>query len=141
MDFLTNVTGPPLAAVKPIRYGSYHILLTAKGFVVGDPRAFDRSSLLQDAGSLRTGSGFINGCLHLQSRRFPMYFPGSVPRLLLVSPHLAITTLDAVPPGMKEQIQQALPHLPELPRPDPAILRNVMPCFEIFQDANRRVPA
>ena len=141
MTFLTNVTGPPVATAKPLRTGSYNLLLTEKGFVVGDPRAFEMPELSREVTSLRTGSGFVNGRLHLHSRRFPMYYPGSVPKLLLISPHLTVMPLDAVPPVIREQLKKEVKVLPELDIPHPDVLRNVMPGFEIFQDNECLTPA
>lgn len=137
MNFLTNVTGPPLATGKPIRFGSYSLIVTAKGFVVGDPLAFNEPGLAGEIAALTTGSGYINGHLHLHSRQFPMYYPETKPRLLLISPHLVVMPLNQVPAAMREALKHELRGFPDLESPDPEILRNVMPCFEIFQDSGR----
>lgn len=137
MNFLTKFTGPPLATGKPIRFGAYNVLVTRNGFVVGDPMAFNDPGLTREIASLPTCSGFINGRLHLHSRQFPMYYPESKPRLLLVSPHLVVMPLDDVPAAMRAPLKHELRGFPDLQSPDAEILRNVMPCFEIFQDTAR----
>ena len=134
MIFLSNVTGPPLATPKPVRCGSYSALMTTKGFVVADPMAFGLPELLEETAVLPTGSGFINGHLHLHSRKFPMYYPGSSPKLLLASRHLTVMPFHAVPDTMRDQFKKGLQDLPDMESPDPEMLRNVLPCFEIYQD-------
>ena len=137
MNFLTTITGPPLTTGKPIRFGSYSLVVTNKGFVIGDPMAFEAPGFAQEIAGLPTGSGFINGRLHLHSRQFPMYFPDSKPRLLLVSPHLVIMPLHLVPRAMLEPLKHELRGFPDLESPDPEMLRNVLPSFEIFRESGR----
>lgn len=108
--------------------------MTTKGFVVADPMAFGLPELLEETAVLPTGSGFINGHLHLHSRKFPMYYPGSSPKLLLASRHLTVMPFHAVPDTMRDQFKKGLQDLPDMESPDPEMLRNVLPCFEIYQD-------
>ena len=138
MTFLTNFTGSPLPTAKPIRHGSYHVLLTSNGFVVGDPLAFQDPKLLDEIASLRTRSGFINGHLHLHSTRFPLYYPGSSPRLLLSSRHLTVMPLGSVSSPMMEAISGCLPSPQDLGNPNPDLLRNVLISFEIYEDGGSR---
>ena len=134
MKFLTNVIGHPLQTDKPLRSGSYAFAVTTKGFVVGDPEAFGIPELVQESASLRTGSGYLNGHLHLHSKQFPMYYPGTSPRLLLMSQKLAVMPLRLVPQPLQGQLEKPLLSIPDFVHPDPDILVNVLPCFEIFQD-------
>jgi len=134
MKFLTNVIGHPIQTDRPLRSGSYSLAVTTKGFVVGDPEAFGISKLIQESASLRTGSGYLNGHLHLQSKHFPMYYPGCSPRLLLVSQKLTVMPLRLVPQPLQSQLEKPLLSVPDFVHADPEILVNVLPCFEIFQD-------
>ncbi len=141
MKFISNVTGLPLPTPKAMRWGAYSILLTARGFVVGDPEAFGLPGLLEEAALLPGGSGFTNGRLHLRSRNFPMYYPDSSPRLLLVSQQLTVMPFQAIPEGMREGFLKLVPCPAGFGNPDPELLRNVLPCFEIYQDARKLVSA
>ena len=135
MKFLTNVIGPPIPTDKPIRSGSYSILVSAKGFVVGDPEAFGIPGLAEESGSLPTGSGYINGHLHLHSPHFPMYYPGSSPRLILISRRLTVIPLSLLPVEMQSRLKKQIMCFQEFAAAKPEILLNVLPCFEIFQDS------
>lgn len=136
MEFLTNYTGLPIPTSKPLRNGSYHVVVTKGGFVIGDPQAFAMPSLAREAAALPTGSGFTCGHLHLYSTRFPMYFPGASPRLLLVSRCLAVMPLRSVPQPLFDAISQQIDCPPDFGVPDAELLRNVLPSFEIFHDAS-----
>lgn len=137
MNFISPVAGTPLPSLKPVRSGAYSVLITTKGFVIGDPAAFDIPELASEISRLASGSGFVNGRLHLCSRKFPMYYPGSEPRLLLVSHHLTIIPLQSVPAALREKFHSHVQLLPECENPEPEVLLNVLPAFEIYEEGKR----
>ena len=66
-----------------------------------------------------------------------MYFPGASPRVLLVSRRLTIMPLRSAPQALLDMITQQIECPPDFGNPDPELLRNVLPVFEIYQDAGR----
>ncbi len=137
MQFISFVTGPPVPTTRPVRCGSYAALLTTNGFVVADPAAYGIPDLWEEAVRLPSGSGYIHGRLHLRSRHLPMYYPGSSPRLLLISPHLLIMPIHAAPAAMQQEFRKQVVGFQDIGEPDPEVLRNVLPCFDNFEDGGR----
>lgn len=134
MNFLLSVIGRPIPTKRAIRILATTALVTENGFVVCDPAAFLMPQLEKEANLLATGCGYVNGHLHLSSRQFPMYFPESSPRMLLMSHRFAVLPFDRLPAEHKEVFLKELPKDIEIPSANPEVLRNVLPWFEVFQE-------
>lgn len=134
MNFLMNVIGRPIPTKRAIRILATTALVTEHGFVVCDPAAFLMPDLEKEADRLATGCGFVNGHLHLSSRQFPIYFPESSPRMLLMSHRFAVIPFDRIPDENKAVFLKELPKDIQIPSADAEVLRNVLPWFEVFEE-------
>lgn len=141
MYFLTDIIGLPLPTSKPVRPGDGTAILTERGFVVCDPSNFGLPDLYLEATSLPSGSGYLNGHLHLSSRNFPMYFPGSSPPMILLSRRICVLPFQEVPADTQALFLRYLAQSVEIPRPAPELLRNVLPWFEVFEERASLVTA
>lgn len=134
MNFLTDITGPPVVTRKPVWIGSATCILTTRGYVICNPAWFNMPELMLEASSLATGCGFCHGRLHLSSRNFPMYFPGSSPPMLLVSRRLVVMPWQGVPPENQALFRKVLPPGAVVPEPSADLLRSVLPWFEVYEE-------